>query len=147
MRNIDELLTDYASYHRARGNIVCHTIGIPLIVYASIALLLLIRIPGTFATAAEVILLLACVYYLTLDYRLAFLMLLITVLMDLLARQIELPAAAVVAMVAGWILQFIGHAVYEKKSPAFVRNLQHLLIGPIFIIDEYLHVRAARRAI
>ena len=35
---------------------------------------------------------------------------------------------------AGWVLQFIGHGVYEKRSPAFVRNLVHLLIGPLWIL-------------
>ena len=41
----------------------------------------------------------------------------------------------------GWIFQGIGHAVYEKRSPAFLRNLVHLLVGPAFLVNEALHVR------
>jgi uncharacterized membrane protein YGL010W len=35
--------------------------------------------------------------------------------------------------VLGWVFQFVGHYVYEKKSPAFARNLVHLLVGPLWI--------------
>jgi uncharacterized membrane protein YGL010W len=30
-------------------------------------------------------------------------------------------------------MQFAGHYVWEKKSPAFFRNLTHLLVGPLWI--------------
>ncbi len=39
---------------------------------------------------------------------------------------------AIAAFVAGWILQFVGHA-YEGKSPAFLTNLVHLLVGPLWV--------------
>ena len=38
--------------------------------------------------------------------------------------------------VVGWIFQFIGHYVYEKRSPAFFRNLAHLLVGPLWIVAK-----------
>jgi uncharacterized membrane protein YGL010W len=138
MKKLDELLVDYASYHRTRGNILCHTIGIPLIVYALIALLLLLPLSGTLITAAEIVIVLSFVYYISLDYKLAIAMLVATSLLDVLARWIDNPMFAVGGMVIGWIFQAIGHMVCEKKSPAFFRNLQHLLIGPLFVINEYL---------
>lgn len=36
----------------------------------------------------------------------------------------------------GWALQFLGHAVYEKRSPAFLRNLLHLLVGPAWLVER-----------
>ena len=39
---------------------------------------------------------------------------------------------AVAVFVIGWILQFVGH-YFEGKSPAFLTNLVHLLIGPLWI--------------
>ena len=42
--------------------------------------------------------------------------------------------------VAGWIFQFIGHGVYEKRQPAFFRNLVHLLIGPLWILNDVVPV-------
>ena len=38
-------------------------------------------------------------------------------------------------LVAGWAIQFIGHA-FEGKKPAFVDDLVGLLIGPLFIVAE-----------
>ena len=43
---------------------------------------------------------------------------------------------AVVLFVVGWIFQFIGHYVYEKRAPAFYRNLAHLLVGPLWILAK-----------
>ena len=40
--------------------------------------------------------------------------------------------------VVGWIFQFAGHYVYEKRSPAFYRNLAHLLVGPLWILAKAL---------
>jgi uncharacterized membrane protein YGL010W len=44
------------------------------------------------------------------------------------------PALAL--FVFGWILQFIGHYIYEKRSPAFFQNLTHLLVGPLWILAK-----------
>jgi uncharacterized membrane protein YGL010W len=35
----------------------------------------------------------------------------------------------------GWIFQFIGHE-YEKAKPAFVDDINQLLIGPFFLMAE-----------
>ena len=40
----------------------------------------------------------------------------------------------------GWIFQFIGHSVYEKKNPAFFRNFVHLLVGPLWILNDLIPV-------
>jgi uncharacterized membrane protein YGL010W len=42
--------------------------------------------------------------------------------------------------IVGWIFQFIGHSVYEKKQPAFLRNFVHLLIGPLWILNDVVPV-------
>lgn len=40
----------------------------------------------------------------------------------------------IVLFFSGWALQFVGHIVFEKKSPSFFKNLIHLLIGPLYIL-------------
>ena len=42
-RRVDALLADYASYHRTRGNLICHAFGITLIVFGSVVLLRTLR--------------------------------------------------------------------------------------------------------
>jgi uncharacterized membrane protein YGL010W len=46
------------------------------------------------------------------------------------------PLPALGLFVFGWILQGIGHSVYEKNSPAFLRNFVHLAIGPLWILAK-----------
>ncbi|MBW3671962.1 MAG: DUF962 domain-containing protein, partial [Acidobacteria bacterium] len=47
-----------------------------------------------------------------------------------------------VLFIAGWVLQFVGHGMYEKSSPAFLRNLLHLLVGPIWIVNDLIPLDA-----
>jgi len=130
--------SDYAAFHGTPGNRACHYIGIPLIVVGLFGLLGAIpmaTVGGFTVTVADVALLGATVYYLTLDAALAALMLAAFVVLDLLGRQIPVALAAALFLV-GWIFQFVGHYVYEKRAPAFYRNLAHLLVGPLWILAK-----------
>jgi uncharacterized membrane protein YGL010W len=140
MKKVDLHLSDYALYHQTRGNKICHFIGIPLIMFSLFALLRPLSLMPSF-TAAELLILLSFVYYLTLDFRLALGMLLVSSALDLAAWKIADLRIGLIALIVGWIFQGIGHAVYEKRSPAFTRNLVHLLIGPLFLLNELLRVR------
>jgi uncharacterized membrane protein YGL010W len=42
---------------------------------------------------------------------------------------------ALTLFTAGWILQFVGHAV-EGNQPAFFRNPVYLLVGPIWLLSR-----------
>ena len=129
---------DYAAHHGTPGNKLCHSVGIPLIVLSTFAILSklpLFAALGFTVTAAEVVLLAVTAYYFTLDRPLALMMAAASVLMIALGRVLGLwPALALFAF--GWILQFVGHYVYEKRSPAFFRNLTHLLVGPLWILAK-----------
>ena len=129
---------DYAAFHGTPGNKACHYVGIPLIVLAVLALLArvpLVELGGYDVTLAEVALVAVTAYYLTLDAVLAAIMLAASVGLLFLGR--PLPVWVSVALfVAGWIFQFVGHYVYEKRSPAFFRNLAHLLVGPLWIVAK-----------
>ena len=129
---------DYASFHGTAGNKACHYVGIPLIVLALLALLArvpLVAVGGFTVTLAEVALVVVTAYYLTLDAVLAAIMLAASVGLLLLGRPMPVWVAAAL-FVLGWIFQFIGHYVYEKRSPAFYRNLAHLLVGPLWIVAK-----------
>jgi uncharacterized membrane protein YGL010W len=129
---------DYAAFHGTPGNKACHYVGIPLIVLTLFSLLgtvPLFPVAGYTVTLAEVVLVFATVYYLTLDATLAALMFVVSLGLLLAGRQ--LPMGVAVALFAlGWVFQFVGHYVYEKRSPAFYRNLAHLLVGPLWILAK-----------
>ena len=46
--------------------------------------------------------------------------------------------AAAAAFVLGWVLQFVGHRVFEGRSPAFLSNLIHILVGPAWLLRKYV---------
>jgi len=129
---------DYAAFHRTGGNQICHYVGIPLIVMTLFSLLSLVplaTVGGYAFTLAELLLLLVSAYYLTLDATLAALMLAASAVLLVLGRRLPWTAALGL-FIFGWVLQFVGHYVYEKRSPAFFRNLTHLLVGPLWILAK-----------
>jgi uncharacterized membrane protein YGL010W len=129
---------DYAAFHGTPGNKACHYVGIPLIVLAVLALLArvpLFAVGGLTVTLAEVALVATTAYYLTLDAILAAIMLAASVGLLMLGRPLPVWVSAAL-FVLGWIFQFVGHYVYEKRSPAFFRNLTHLLVGPLWIVAK-----------
>lgn len=143
MKSITEQLSTYKSVHLNASNIKTHFIGIPLIIWSIALLLNMISVPLPFLNVelglGIVIGLSACVYYVILHFRLAcFVVLLfgpIVYSTTLLANYEHTIVLAITVFVIGWILQFIGHA-YEKAKPAFVDDLNQLLIGPLFLIAE-----------
>jgi uncharacterized membrane protein YGL010W len=140
---LETQFADYAAFHRTKGNKACHYVGIPLIVLSLLALLSALPLAqwgGFTLTAAEVVVAAATVYYATLDLTLALLMLAATLLLDGTGRFVPMSLAFGL-FALGWTLQYIGHYRYEKQSPAFYRNLVHLLVGPLWIL-----ARATRRA-
>lgn len=121
------LSADYAAYHRAPGNAACHAVGIPLIVYALVAW-------SRFGSGLPVAALFLPIYFLW-DRRVGALMTSFIFVSALIAAR--LPAwTAWAAFAVGWAFQFYGHAVYEKKSPAFLKNFAHLLLGPAWIVSK-----------
>ena len=142
MRRVDALLTDYASYHRTRGNLICHAFGITLIIFGSVTLLLGLRLPGApRVTAADLLIGAVLLFYLTLDASLALVMLLEFVLLDIAARAVADWRAGLAAFLVGWMFQGLGHARFERNSPAFFKNLVHLMVGPLFLANELLRIR------
>ncbi len=141
-RRVDALLTDYASHHRARGNLVCHAFGITLIVFGIVAMLLTLRFSGAASiTAAEVVIAAAFLFYLTLDAPLGLVLLVEFVLLDIVARAVADWRIGLAAFGVGWIFQGIGHARFEKNRPAFFKNVVHLMVGPLFLLNELLRIR------
>jgi uncharacterized membrane protein YGL010W len=129
---------DYGSFHVTPGNKACHCVGIPLIFFAVIALVShvsLFRLGGFTVTLAEPVILAITLYYVRLDAALAAMMLLLSAALAAAGRFVPV-AVAVGLFVVGWVLQLVGHYIYEKKSPAFFRNVTHLLVGPLWIVAK-----------
>jgi uncharacterized membrane protein YGL010W len=144
-KRVDALLADYGSHHRTRGNLVTHAFGVTLIVFGILSLLHAVPVAGGW-TASEVFVGLAFLFYVSLDIPLAVGVAGAVLLLDLAARAVGSWRVGAAAFVVGWILQGIGHAVFEKNSPAFFRNLVHLMVGPAYLVNEALRIRPGRAA-
>ena len=138
MRDIRTLFADYAAYHQTAGNKAFHRLGIPLIMLTLLGLLA--RVPVVRPVDAAILLLVVAeVVYLILDWRLALAMLPVSVAFYFLGRWMPLWLNATL-FVLGWIFQFLGHSIYEKKQPAFLKNALHLMVGPLWILNGFIPI-------
>lgn len=142
MQTIETLFSDYASYHRTPGNKVFHRFGIPLIVLSMLGLMArisLFSVGGTSIDLGIAVIIAAEIAYLRLSWRLAIPMLIVVTAMWAAGRVLSMPILWTL-FILGWILQFIGHYVHEKRQPAFYKNGMHLLIGPMWILNDVLPI-------
>jgi len=133
------LFDEYIASHQHPTNRLTHKVAIPVIVLHIVAMLDWVRLvslpllPGGSLTLAHVAWVLASVWYLRADAKLGAIVSAAAALCIPLGRL--LPVWAVVALaVFGWLVQLAGHAVWEKKSPSFLTNLVHALVGPLFFV-------------
>ena len=84
------------------------------------------------------LLLLSFVFYARLDLVLAVAMAALLVVMAWLIYTLPVGVGFYIGLfVLAWIGQFYGHKI-EGKKPSFFKDLQFLLIGPVWCMDAYL---------
>ena len=139
---LQSLWADYEQHHRTAGNKWCHLLGIPLIVTGALGLLAVevVRLAGWPVELSLLLVLAAGGAYVWLDARLGAAMLAVSFILYLGARLLDWRWAAGL-FIFGWVLQFVGHGLYEKRSPAFFKNLAHLLVGPLWVLNHALRIR------
>ncbi|HEY2630645.1 MAG TPA: Mpo1-like protein [Usitatibacter sp.] len=152
MKPIEQHLTQYAAYHRDRRNIATHFVGIPMIVFAVILALetASFSIAGWAVSGAAIMAVVACIYYLKLDWALGAAMAVVLFFMCAGASEIEPRLGsgltlwlALAVFVVGWVLQFLGHK-YEGMKPAFFDDVMGLAIGPLFVCAEAFFMLGAK---
>jgi len=151
MPDVRALFADYAAYHQTKGNKAFHRLGIPLIMLSLLGMLSRVTWTATWSMdiggiagthildAATLLIVIATIYYCLVEWRLAIPMFFVSLAFYIIG--VKLPLwLNVVLFVLGWIFQFIGHSVYEHKQPAFFRNFVHLLVGPLWILNDVIPV-------
>ena len=134
---VDEYFREYASSHRTPGNELTHVVGIPLIVWAVIRAESFVKLGPVDLGLVGIALVM--VFYLTLSFRLALGAAAIALGMWWAGHALAIPLwAAGAAFVVGWAFQLVGHSVFEGVKPSFLKNLVHLLIGPIWLLNFVL---------
>lgn len=145
MSALPSLLTEYGESHQNPTNKLVHWICVPLIMFSILGLLWSIPVPDALRQISPwlnwgtLVMALALAYYLRLSVRLAIGMLLVWVAMAGGLRLVDAGAAlplwavCLIVFVLAWVGQFWGHKV-EGKKPSFLKDLQFLLIGPLWLL-------------
>jgi len=147
MNRLESRFQDYELYHQSRGNKWMHYLGIPMIVVTLFGLLSHLVLIGQASDfyrldVALCVICLASIFYLILDYQWGGALIPVLLGCYFLGRTLDSPVLWGFFLL-GWVFQFVGHGIYEKKSPAFLHNLQHLLIGPLWVFVALFRSRSS----
>jgi uncharacterized membrane protein YGL010W len=144
VKTTDQWLAEYSRNHRDDTNQLIHWICVPMIVAGLVGLLWSLPVPLTFRVASPalnwgtVFLMASVVYYFILSISLAigslpFVLGVVAAVawLDRLSPPLWLLSVGLFAV--GWTGQFLGHW-HEGSRPAFLRDLQFLMIGPLWLV-------------
>lgn len=131
VRTLATWLDDYGRDHTHPINRKLHKVCVPLIFWTVIGLLHLIPM-----RIGDVVIALMLVWYIFLGSQ-AFVVMLAQTFFALVvteALQMTLPVfwILIAVFIVAWVGQFYGHHL-EGRRPSFLRDLQYLLIGPLWI--------------
>jgi uncharacterized membrane protein YGL010W len=143
MKTLVDHLSHYAAYHRDPRNLATHVLGVPMIVLSVFIGLSRVStdVLGIAVTPALLVFLLSCLFYFRLSLLYGVVMFVLNGFLLLTAGHFATVsfgawlASGLGTFVLGWAIQFLGH-YYEGKSPAFLRDMSSLVIGPLFIVVE-----------
>ncbi|MCH3882720.1 MULTISPECIES: Mpo1 family 2-hydroxy fatty acid dioxygenase [Tenacibaculum] len=149
MRTAQQWFDEYAVSHQNETNQLIHYICVPAIFFSVIGLFM--SIPTSFLTflklnnpllenwAFVVGILISFGFYLRLGFW-YFLQMVLVILLSIagnywISSSFNLLWFSIGVFVIAWIGQFYGHKV-EGKKPSLFKDLQFLLIGPLWVIQK-----------
>lgn len=129
-------LDEYEQFHTHPRNELCHWFGVPLIIAGASSLLGAVPIVPALAISLREVVLAAIITFYLVEARWLGALTSFAMLAIAAAGGALPPVAGLLVFVTGWALQLVGHSVFEKRSPAFLGNLVHLLVGPAWLIHR-----------
>lgn len=149
MKTAQDWFDEYAVSHQNPTNQLVHYICVPLIFFSVIGLFMSIPtgiiedVLGLYNPLIEnwaiVITLFISIFYLRIGFwyfvQMLFFILLAIIGNFWLGNTVNLLYASLIIFVVAWIGQFWGHKV-EGKKPSFIKDLQFLLIGPLWVVQK-----------
>jgi len=150
MKTAQQWFDEYAVSHQNKTNQILHYFCVPAIYFSIVGLLM--SIPTTFLEntfglqnsfienwATMILDVILVFFYLRLGFRYFFKMFLLTALCIAgnlwIGNHFDLLLVSIAVFVIAWIGQFYGHKV-EGEKPSFLKDLQFLLIGPLWVMEK-----------
>lgn len=150
MRKIDLLFAEYSESHRNSTNKLIHWICVPLIFWSILGFISLIPSKsigfiyiGEISYVSFAAIALVTIFYMRLSFIVSIIMFVLMVIMESFAYGINIRfkenswIVYLSVFVITWIFQFVGHKI-EGKKPSFLKDLQFLLVGPIWLLSFIL---------
>lgn len=133
MKSITEWFDEYSESHQNKTNKMIHWVCVPAILFSILGILAHFS-----ALLTALIIVLTLVFYARLDLVLAVAMVALVAVMAWVIYLLSVGAGFYIGVfILAWVGQFYGHKV-EGKKPSFFKDLQFLLIGPVWCMDAYL---------
>ncbi|MBV8325343.1 Mpo1-like protein [Chryseobacterium sp.] len=150
MRKVDLLFAEYSKSHRNATNKFIHWICVPLIFWTILGFISFIPAPhfcisyfGCISIVSSIAVILITIFYVRLSLRISIIMIFTMLMMEhsIYLTNIHFGKQSwiiyLMVFAITWIFQFIGHKI-EGKKPSFLKDLQFLLVGPIWLLSFIL---------
>lgn len=149
MKTLEQWFEEYAVSHQNPKNKAIHYVCVPAIYFSIVGLLMSIPsglIANTLQLSAPIIenwavvvLIFVLFFYIRLSVsmtvKIAFFSAICLVVNYYISQFVPLWIFSISVFVIAWIGQFYGHNI-EGKKPSFLKDLQFLLIGPAWVVDN-----------
>ncbi len=143
MKTAEEWLEEYGQSHQNPINKRIHKVAIPLITFSLLGILWCVPLPFSipFVNLATIFYLVCLIFYARLSIkhllRMGLFVTPMLIVVYFLSTGEQLLSLSVGIFIVSWIFQFIGHKI-EGKKPSFFKDLQFLLIGPLWTLHQLL---------
>lgn len=140
MKDLNYYFDSYAEFHKNETNQLLHMIGVPLIMFSLFGLLARFDLPSSGVNLALILWAGANLWYFKLSPKVA--VLFAPLSFGLYYLSLFSPISILWSLfVIGWIVQLWGHKKFEGRSPAFMQNAAHLLIGPLWVFVKAFRIK------
>ena len=150
MKTVQQWLDEYAESHQNKTNQAIHFICVPAIFFSIVGLFMSIpsKLISNFLMInnpflenwAALVLIVLLFFYIRLSFSIFVRMLTFSIICLVgnyfLSTITPLFYSSLVIFVFAWIGQFYGHKL-EGKKPSFFKDLQFLLIGPVWVFEKF----------
>ncbi len=145
MRTLEQWFEEYAISHQNPTNKSIHYICVPAIFFSVVGMLMCVGL-NVFDISMPVIenlafpvLLFVLIFYFRISVSMAIKMTFFSIVCFVVNFYISIYTSlfvfSIVVFVIAWIGQFYGHKI-EGKKPSFLKDLQFLMIGPAWVIEN-----------
>lgn len=147
MKKLDIWLEEYSVSHKNPTNKKIHNICVPLIMLSIIGMLWVLPIPkalqiNPIVNWGSIFISLCLIFYFSLGNVIGVFMMCVSIALLSICHLVDqytglsLLHSSIVVFILSWIGQFIGHNI-EGKKPSFLKDLQFLLIGPLWVFHPW----------